>query len=151
MKIRQADAADLPWVTECAEMAYRVYEERLGLPPAPKFTDYNAQVLAGILHIIEDNLIPRGFIVLYPHQKRLFIESVAVHPMHQGAGYGKELFKYAEAMAKRTGFDSIELYTNEHMRENLKIFVKLGYRETDRVEAGGYKHIYFNKTTSKPD
>ncbi|MTI18692.1 GNAT family N-acetyltransferase [Rhodobacteraceae bacterium RKSG542] len=143
--IRRAQHKDIEWVQECANRAYTIYEARIGKKPAPMFADYHAQVGAGILHILRTDGEDCGFIVVYPQDDHLFIENIAVHPVHQGKGHGKTLLHFAEKLAQKNELNAIELYTNEHMSDNLSLYSRLGYEETERREEDGYNRIYFRK------
>ena len=46
------------------------------------------------------------------------LDSIAVDPSAQGTGVGRQLFEFAEQEAKRHGYDSLYLMTNEKMTEN---------------------------------
>jgi ribosomal protein S18 acetylase RimI-like enzyme len=62
----------------------------------------------------------------------MLIESVAVDPRHQGRGLGRRLMALAEAEARRQGRLAVRLYTNAKMTENIALYARLGYRETER-------------------
>jgi GNAT superfamily N-acetyltransferase len=69
-----------------------------------------------------------------------------VFPTHSGNGYGKKLIQFVEETALRQGLNAVELYTNEAMSENLAMYPKLGYVETERKEQDGYKRVFFRKS-----
>ena len=54
-------------------------------------------------------------------------------PSFQGRGLGRRLMAHAEALARRVGFGTIRLYTNQRFAENIALYRKLGYR-VDREE-----------------
>jgi len=62
-----------------------------------------------------------GVIVLAVTDGGFLIDNVAVHPAHRGTGLGRALLEFAEAEARSSGFDSIYLFTNEQMTENLAL------------------------------
>lgn len=39
----------------------------------------------------------------------------------------------------------MELYTNAKMTENLTLYARLGWRETDRRTEQGFERVYFEK------
>ena len=86
-----------------------------------------------------------GYIVFYPDERGLHIESVAVMPDAAGQGIGKALVRFCEAEAHRKGFNVVHLYTNEKMAENLLIYPRLGYAETARHIEGGFHRVFFEK------
>jgi Acetyltransferase (GNAT) family len=67
-------------------------------------------------------------------------------PEHSGKGLGRGLIGFVEHVARRDGFQAVELYTNEAMTENLAMYPKLGYRETHRKQDAGYNRVFFRKT-----
>jgi Acetyltransferase (GNAT) family len=60
-------------------------------------------------------------------------------------GLGKALLQFAEAEARRAGFDAIHLYTHEKMTENLALYSRIGYVEYDRRPQGGFSLVYMRK------
>ena len=70
---------------------------------------------------------------------------VAVHPSHRGTGLGRALLEFAEAEARRAGFDSIYLYTHEQMTENLALYARIGCVEYDRRSQGAFSLVYLRK------
>jgi ribosomal protein S18 acetylase RimI-like enzyme len=79
------------------------------------------------------------------------IDNVAVNPSHRGKGVGKALLAFAEAEARRAGFDSIYLYTHEKMTENIALYAKIGYVEYDRRSQGDFSLVYMRKHLSSED
>jgi ribosomal protein S18 acetylase RimI-like enzyme len=53
--------------------------------------------------------------------------------------------RLAEGEARRLGFTTVTLYTNEHMSENIELYKKLGYMETERKMEQGYQRVYMRK------
>ena len=89
-----------------------------------------------------------GFIVLMEKPDGLLLDNVAVHPNYQGQGWGKRLMAFAEEEAQRRGYDEISLYTHIKMVENIQIYLKLGYIETEQRVEHGYERIYMKKRLS---
>ena len=144
-EIRPATAADLAEIRRCAEDAYALYVPRIGRKPAPMVADFAAQIAAAQVHVCVagDRLL--GYIVMYPRDDHLHIENVAVFPELQGSGVGRRLLAFAEAEAQRAGIAAIELYTNQHMTENLSFYPRLGYRELGRGEEAGFARVFYRK------
>jgi ribosomal protein S18 acetylase RimI-like enzyme len=86
-----------------------------------------------------------GLLVLTIDDEGFLIDNIAVDPSHQGQGLGKALLVFAEAEARRAGFDSIYLYTNERMTENLALYSRIGYVEYDRRPIGETSLVYMRK------
>ena len=140
-----ARSGDLESVRRCAEQAYALYVARMGKKPAPMVADFEAQISAGQVHVVESGSEVAGFIVLYPRGNHLHIENVAVLPATQGQGLGRRLLAFAEDEAKRQGLTRIELYTNVRMTENLALYPRLGYVEIDRREEEGFSRVFYRK------
>jgi len=145
VRVRPASPSDLGNVEACAEQAYALYVPRMGKKPAPMVADFKAQIAAEQVHVIEVDGDVAGFIVLYRRRDHLHIENVAVFPSRQGQGLGRVLLSFAEAEAARRGLQTIELYTNVNMTENLELYPRLGYREIDRREEAGFSRVFFRK------
>ena len=44
------------------------------------------------------------------------------------------------------GLTTVTLYTNERMTENIELYKRLGYTETERKAEQGYHRIYMRKS-----
>jgi len=145
MNIRKAARPDLDGVRDCARQAYALYVPRMGKEPAPMVADFEAQIRAGKLHVVELDGEVVGFVVFYPRGDHLHVENVAVLPGAQGKGIGKALLGFAEDEARRLGLPAVELYTNVKMVENQAFYPALGYFETDRREEDGFSRVFYRK------
>lgn len=65
-----------------------------------------------------------------------------VAPGRQGRGLGSRLLDAAEALP---GVREIRLFTGEHSHGNLRLYRRVGYRETGRSRAGHYDLVHFVK------
>ena len=145
MNIRPAARPDFDRVRDCARQAYALYVPRMGKEPAPMVADFEAQIGAGKLHVVELEGEVAGFVVFYPRGDHLHVENVAVLPSAQGKGIGKALLGFAEDEARRLGLPAVELYTNVKMVENQAFYPALGYLETDRREEDGFSRVFYRK------
>jgi len=144
--IRPANPSDEPAIRQCAEQAYAPYVAVIGRKPAPMLADYAAQIAAGIVHVaVEDHSAVLGFVVCYAEQRHMLLENVAVLPSAAGQGVGKSLIDFCENAARQRGLESVQLYTNERMTDNLSIYPRLGYVEVGRRIEQGFKRVYFEK------
>lgn len=145
MQLRAAGSADVPAVARITRQAYAVYVERIGREPAPAAADHAALVAAGDVTVatVGDTVV--GVLVTRPRGASLLLESVAVDPAHQGLGIGRALVAHAETLAAGAGLEAVELYTNQAMTENLRLYPRLGYVETGRHSEDGYRRVYFRK------
>lgn len=144
--IRSARVEDEAAVRACAEQAYSRYIEVIGRKPAPMLADFAAQISAGHVYVAtREQETLQGFIVFYPMAQHLFLENVAVTNAGRGKGIGKSLINFCEAQAIRLGLNSVHLYTNARMTDNLSIYPRLGYTEVDRRTEDGFDRVYFEK------
>jgi len=145
MRIRPADAADLPAIERIVRDAYTKYIERIGKPPGPMLDDYPPHVRAHQAWVLERNGAVAGLIVLLAEDDHLLLDNVAVDPAHAGHGLGRELMEFAEAEARRRGYRELRLYTHQKMTENVAMYHHLGWEETGRGTEAGYARVFFRK------
>jgi GNAT superfamily N-acetyltransferase len=144
--IRKAEAKDEKAIRRCAEEAYARYVPSIGRKPAPMVADYRVLIAAGAVYAsTDDEGALQGFIVFYPEGDHILLENVAVLPSAAGKGLGKALIGFCEDEARRRGFGSVHLYTNERMAENLSIYPRLGYVEVARRVEDGFNRVFFAK------
>ncbi len=152
--IRQALDSDVAAVTACAEVAYVMYVERIGKPPAPMVADFATQISENKVHVLEQRQQLIGFTVSFPRLETdpqstreapdsvYFLENIAINPNQQGKGLGKLLIDHVIAMATQSNCGSVELYTNELMVENIAWYHKLGFTEVGRKHEDGFSRVY---------
>jgi GNAT superfamily N-acetyltransferase len=143
--LRSATGADAPNVAALVDAAYGNYVERIGMMPRPMTEDYAEVIAKRQVTLAESHGTIVGVIVLTVDDEGFVIDNVAVDPSHRGKGLGRALLKFAEAEARRAGFDSIYLYTHEKMNENLAIYSRIGYVEYDRSSQGEFSLVYMRK------
>ena len=143
--IRPATAADVPGVTRCVCAAYLRYIERVGKQPAPMLQDYAQVIGTSQVHVAEREQRILGVLELLVTDEGFLLDSIAVDPSAQGTGVGRKLFEFAEQEAKRHGFDSIYLMTNEKMTENQALYSRIGYILFDRRIVHGYPRVLMRK------
>ena len=146
-RLRRATLDDADALAALVDRAYGKYAARIGRPPLPMTFDYREVVGRDMVWLIENGDGPAAAIVLVPDTRsnRLCIENVAVEPELQGNGLGRRLLHFAEQEARRLGFDSLYLYTNEAMTENIDLYTRLGYRETHREQLKGRRAVFMQK------
>ena len=142
---RSATRADAPKVAALVNAAYRHYVERIGMLPRPMTDDYAAVIRDRQVTVAEHDGAIVGIIVLTVTDEGFLIDNVAVHPSRRGTGLGRALLQFAEAEARRAGFDAIHLYTHERMAENLALYSRIGYVEYDRRPQGAFALVYMRK------
>ena len=145
LEIRPARREDATAITECVAAAYRHYIDRLGRPPGPMLDDYRKVIQQHHVLVLVDGTNIVGVLVLIRQTRSLLLDNVAVHPAYQGRGLGRQLMALAEKEARRVGLTTVTLYTNERMTENLELYKRLGYMETERKTEQGYQRVYMRK------
>ena len=142
---RTATTADVQDVAALVDAAYGHYVENIGMLPRPMTENYTEVIAKRQVTLAESDGTIVGVIVLVVNDEGFLIDNVAVHPSHRGKGLGKALLEFAEAEARRAGFDSIYLYTHEKMAENLALYSRIGYVEYDRRSQGTFSLVYMRK------
>lgn len=145
-QICQASAEHLIDIQVCAKSAYAKYVTRMGRKPAPMIADFASQIALGQVFIALSGVSVAGYVVFYREADHLHLENVAVHPEHAGKGLGKALIATVESAAICEGLKTVELYTNEHMTENLSMYPRLGYMEIGRSQQDGFNRVFFRKS-----
>jgi ribosomal protein S18 acetylase RimI-like enzyme len=143
--LRSAIGADAPKVAALVNAAYGHYLERIGMLPRPMTDDYAEVIANQQVTVAESHGTIVGVIVLTVEDEGFLVDNVAVDPSLRGKGLGRALLEFAEAEARRAGFDSIYLYTHEKMTENLALYSRIGYVEYDRRSKGGFSLVYMRK------
>jgi ribosomal protein S18 acetylase RimI-like enzyme len=142
---RSAIGADASKVAALVDDAYGHYVERIGMLPRPMTDDYAEVIANQRVTVAESHGTIVGVIVLTVEDEGFLVDNVAVDPSLRGKGLGRALLEFAEAEARRAGFDSIYLYTHEKMTENLALYSRIGYVEYDRRSKGGFSLVYMRK------
>jgi ribosomal protein S18 acetylase RimI-like enzyme len=143
--LRSATNRDAARVTALVNAAYRHYVERIRMVPRPMTDDYTEVIRNYRVTVAESGQTLVGVIILTVTDEGFLIDNVAVDPSYRGKGVGKALLEFAEAEARRAGFDSIYLYTHEKMTENVALYAKIGYVEYDRRSQGDFSLVYMRK------
>ncbi|KAL7945516.1 acyl-CoA N-acyltransferase [Trichoderma barbatum] len=150
--IRRANPEDAPSIQAIVTASYSKYIERIGKPPAPMVADYNELLRTRDIYILEstsnDEITSTvGSIILATDVEAdaVTVNNLVVEPAAQGRGYGRVLMDFAEAVAREKGIGSMALFTNVKMYENIGLYGKLGYVETERKTEDGYERVYFRK------
>ena len=128
--VRIARRSETAAVQEVSAAAYiPVYQPVIGAVPKPAREDYTSRIERGEVWVLETGGILAGVIVLEPATDHLMLYSIAVHPRHQGQGYGKLLLAFAEQHAVTAGLPEVRLYTTTLMKQNLAFYRGCGYAE----------------------
>ncbi len=111
--------------------------------------DYVALIEAGHVYVFEEaDGIVAALIVVLPQTDHLLLDNVAVRPDRQGRGFGRALIAFAEAEARRLGFNYLRLYAHRTMVENIALYARLGFAETGRGHDSGYDRVFMRKVVA---
>lgn len=150
--IRKAQPADTPKMKNCVKAAYRHYIARMGKPPGPMLDDYSEVVRKHQAFVAELNGQVVGVLVLILQDEGILLDNFAVPPEYQGQGFGRKLVEFAESEARNQGFSHLDLYTHGCMAENIKMYKRRGYVNTERRTVREYQRVYMRKSLPKlPD
>jgi ribosomal protein S18 acetylase RimI-like enzyme len=141
-RIRGAAADDVARIGAIARAAYAMYVPRIGREPAPMAADFEAEVAANRVVVIEAAGSVRGYMIAWPEPDAYFIENIAVEPESQGDGLGRRLIDHAAAQAEKLKLPALRLYTNVLMTENQSMYAHIGFVETHRVVEKGFHRVY---------
>ena len=94
--------------------------------------DYAKMAVENTIWLLFAGELLAGVLVLVDEPEQMLIYSVAVRPGFQHQGFGRRLLEWAEKQARERGYRSIRLYTNGKFEYNLRLYERLGYRETGR-------------------
>jgi ribosomal protein S18 acetylase RimI-like enzyme len=146
--VRLATRDDLHAVAAVVRAAYSHYVARIGRKPGPMSDDYRTLIEGGRVHVIEHDGVVQGVLVLISEKDAMLLDNVAVAPAAQGLGLGRLMLQFAERSAIDAGYHSIRFYTNEAMTENIRLYSRIGYSETHKVEEKGLRRVYMTKPLS---
>jgi ribosomal protein S18 acetylase RimI-like enzyme len=150
LELRRAAAADVPAIRALVREAYEKYVARIGREPAPMTADYDAAVRGHQVWLLDEGQGLRAVLELVPAgDGSVLIENIAVAPRTQGSGVGRRLMDFAEREALRQGFGCVTLYTNEKMVENIALYARLGYVETERRTVDNHRRVFMRKDLAR--
>jgi N-acetylglutamate synthase-like GNAT family acetyltransferase len=147
--LRRATAADAGAIAGCVNEAYAPWVPRIGRKPWPMLQDYAVVVQKEQVTVAEADGQIIGVLVLSVTPSGLLIDNVAVARAWQGKGIGRTLLQHAEHEARRLGQETIYLYTNELMAENIALYARVGYVEYERRQEEGFRRVFMRKSLSK--
>ena len=143
--LRRATDGDVRAMTELVADAYRHYEPLIGRTPLPMLIHYEDAGREHDIWVLDADGTLVGIVELERRPDHVWIENVAVAPSWQGRGLGRLLLRHAEGEARRKGLGALGLMTNERYVENIAMYTRYGYVETDRVPHQGTDLVYFRK------
>ena len=119
-RIRAANAADVPAITQIVDQAYRHYIARIGKPPGPMLDDYAASVLEGVAWVLEEGAAATGILVLLPATDYLLLDNIAVSPSRADLPlHGGHVPKWLADRMIRLGVVISETIVSRYRRDEL--------------------------------
>ena len=149
--IRRAVPADVEAIISLTDAAYHKYIQLLGRKPQPMMTGYHQLITQHPIWLLELGQEPAGVLVLQQEVDALLIYSVAISPLYQKRGFGRQLLAWAEQEALLANYQHIRLYTNALMEANIALYTRLGYQETRRESHLAGTAVYMAKALTKPE
>lgn len=145
---RRAAAADAEAIGLLVREAYAKYIPRMGMEPYPMTVDYAKALREQQMWVVEHDGRIIAVLGLIPRDDHLMIENIAVAATHQGGGIGRGLLAFAERQALKLGLRELRLYTAQAMHENIRLYSRFGYNETERKTVGEIPRVYMSKAIS---
>lgn len=148
--LRRAGDSDANAVRDLTRAAFAKWVPIIGREPKPMGADYQAAVRNHLLDLLSRDGELVGIIEIIPFSDHLLIENVAVAPALHGQGIGQRLMRHAEEVAEQAQCTELRLYTHNRFVENIKLYLKLGYRVDSKEEiADGFKVNMSKRLQSK--
>jgi GNAT superfamily N-acetyltransferase len=137
--IREAIPGDASALKACMESAYGIYHERMqGNPLPPLQQDYEHEINNFPVWIAKCKDQVVGGMILILEKEPAILANIAVHAKFQGAGIGGKLIKLAEEQARARNYREIRLTTHVLLKENISLYLYLGWTELKRDEIRVY-------------
>jgi ribosomal protein S18 acetylase RimI-like enzyme len=125
--------------------AYGIYVPRIGQKPRPMEADYGAALSEGVVTVMTIGDAVAGFLILRPAKDHMLLENVAISPLYQGRGLGRQFITHAEVETRAAGLPRIILYTHVKMVENVALYQRFGFRIVAEREEFGLHRVYMEK------
>lgn len=150
LHMRQAGPADVPAIRELTHEAYAKWVPIIGRAPVPMTVDYAEVVQKHRIDLVHADGALFALLETIPKADHLLIESVAVRPSFQGHGLGRKLMVHAERIAASLGLGEIRLYANKLFVENVRLYLRLGYRVDREEDFKGGLLVHMSKRIAAP-
>ena len=146
--MRQATVADAAAVLALTRESYQKWVAVTGREPLPMRVDYAEALLKNRIDLLYDGDTLAALIETQREPEHLMIVNVAVAPAFQKRGFGRRLMAHAETLAAAAGLDTVLLYTNSLMAENIALYRRLGYRIDREQPFGTSIQVYMSKSVT---
>jgi GNAT superfamily N-acetyltransferase len=146
--IRRAGPLDAPAIRDLTRTAYAKWVEVIGREPKPMLADYDEAARKHLIDLLYVGGDLVGLIEMSSETDHLLIVNVAVSPMFQGRGHGRQLLAHAEQTALSLRHPTTKLFTHGRFVENLKLYRRLGYRVDYEEAIADGTAVYMSKDLS---
>lgn len=143
---RLANNTDIVTAARMVFESYSPYIPIIGKIPPTIFEDFGKHIRSNNLWFVEIKNSAAGMVVLTPFDNYILLQSMCVLPEFQGRGLGRLLLTFGEALAIKSKYTKIHLYTNSLMERNQEIYKKNGYSEVYRVPYEWGWRVHMEKT-----
>jgi len=143
--LKSANATDSAAIRDLVRAAYAKWIPVIGREPGPMQADYDQHLKIHRFDLLVEDVTLVALVETQVRTDHLWIENVAVHPDHQGKGYGTCLLAHAEKLARLAGLSELRLLTDAAFATNLVLYVRLGYRTTHTEPFRNGTTLYMSK------
>lgn len=142
----RAGSQDETPLVDLARRAYEVFIPVMNAVPAPMTADYGALIREAEVWVQRGEAGHLGAsLVLVPQDAYLLIDSIAVDPVRQGEGLGRQLLVMAQDRAREMGYGEVRLYTNVLMKANRAWYKRSGFEETGEEQRGDKRIVHLRR------
>jgi len=145
IEMRRARAEDAQSVRQLVREAYARWVPVIGREPMPMLADYDAAIRDHEIDLMVGDGEIIALIETITHLDYLFIENIAVSPLHQGKGLGRRLLVHAERQAEAAGLFELRLLTNGAFEANVRLYQSAGLQIEKTEPFMGGTTVYMRK------
>ena len=145
IELRRARAEDAQSVRQLVREAYARWVPVIGREPMPMLADYDAAIRDHEIDLMVGDGEIIALIETIAHPDYLFIENIAVSPLHQGKGLGRRLLVHAERQAEAAGLFELRLLTNGAFEANVRLYQSAGFQIEKTEPFMGGTTVYMRK------
>ncbi len=130
MKLRPADAGDIPRLFGIHRAVFRAHIEQLwGWDEAWQRQNFASECAAAITSVVELDGQTIGYLQVLERDSHLYVQNIALSANHQGQGIGSQLLKdlQSQAAARRL---PLRLGAFRSNAAALSLYQRLGFRQT---------------------
>nr|WP_205015904.1 GNAT family N-acetyltransferase [Pseudonocardia sp. EV170527-09] len=147
VRLRPADAGEVLTLQRAAYVPEARAHEDIDLPPLTEhLAEIREQLADGSVTAwgVRDDGRLVAAVRITRSGSTAVVSRLVVAPDRQGEGLGSGLLRHAEEQLD-DDVSVIELFTGEHSVTNLRLYDRLGFRETHRTDAGTYALVHMAK------